>query len=107
MAGLNKKPRPSRGNSESGRENRDLRGPRQPRGGRETLNDLNGLADQPRRAAETSASSVAAQVTKSSGRRIQLRPVQARAAASVTVSARSKASALGMKSTADHRRIAA
>src|SRR5262245_16114777 len=62
-----------------------------------------------RRAVAANVASIATQVTKSRGRRNRLRRVHARAVASVIAegSARSNASALGMKSNADHSRIAA
>ena len=60
------------------------------------------------RAAATSALSMAPHVTRSSGRRPRLRRLHRRAAVSAIVSgsARSKASAFGMKSNADQIRIA-
>src|SRR5690606_17639472 len=62
-----------------------------------------------RRALSANATSSAAQVTRSSGSRSRLRRVQRRAASSVSVpsAAFSNASALGMKSNADQRRITA
>src|SRR5690242_18382423 len=78
----------------------------------ELVEDLGTRAARPRwthRASLTSAIIIAAQVAISSGRRPRLRRLQRRAAASSkdAGSARSNASAFGMKSNADQRRIVA